>query len=116
MPTSRLSKLLQGAGVALFASATTFYVWTKHCHFVPLSPSGDPIFRSAFYGKHNPASNPTTHDVCVRKLPLFKLRPELVEDAQKGGTKLVEGFCAGVWGGFGRFALYLKFKLFTFLF
>ena len=101
MPISRLSMLLQGTGMTLFASASTFYVWTKHCHFVPLSPTTDPIFRSPYYAQYNPSANQTTHDLCVRKLPLFKLRPELVEDARDGGAKLVESFCAGVWGGFG---------------
>lgn len=45
--------------------------------------------------------NEPMHDVCMRRIPIFKLKPELIQDAQDGGTKLVEQYSAGVWGGFG---------------
>jgi len=35
----------------------------------------------------------------VRKIPLNRIKPQLLE---KEG-KLVEAFCAGVWGGLGKF-------------
>jgi hypothetical protein len=98
---SLTSKLLQGTAVTTSATIAAFFVWTKHCKFTDISPATDPIFQSAFYKKYNPSSNPTTHDLCIGKIPIFKLRPDLVEDAEKGGTKMVEAFCAGVWGGFG---------------
>jgi hypothetical protein len=98
---SLVSKLLQGSAITTSASIAAFVVWTKHCEFDDISPATDPIFQSAFYKKYNPSSNPTTHDLCIRKIPIFKLRQDLVEDAEKGGTKMVEAFCAGVWGGFG---------------
>lgn len=98
---SRTSWFLQGSAVSILTTIGWFSVWTKHSKFIDLSPATDTTFQSAFYRRYNPSSNPTTHDLCVRKIPLFKLKPELVEDAAKGGTKLVEGFCAGVWGSFG---------------
>jgi hypothetical protein len=70
---------------------------------VPLSPS-DPIFTSAAYLRNNPNRNPATQDLCVRKVPLSKIKPQLLE---KEG-KLTEAFCAGVWGGLGR--LFLLFN------
>jgi hypothetical protein len=100
---SLTSKLLQATAVTTSATIATFFVWTKHCQFTDLSPATDPIFQSAFYKRYNPGANPTAHDLCIRKIPIFKLKPELVEDAQRGGTKMVEAFCAGVWGGFGMF-------------
>ena len=89
------------------ASATVagFFVWTKHCKFEDLDIASDPTFQSTFFKKYNPSSNPVTHDLCVRRIPIFKLKPQLVEDAAQGGTKLVEAFCAGVWGGFGMLTL-----------
>ena len=101
MPTPLYSKALQGVGVSAFATTCAFFVWTKHCKFVDLSPATDPVFQSPFFRIYNPDSNPTTHDLCIRRIPLFKLKPELVKDAADGGTKMVEAFCAGVWGGFG---------------
>jgi len=73
-------------------------VWTRNSRFVPLSAT-DPIFSSAAYFQNNPNRNPATQDLCVRKVPLSKIKPQLLE---KDG-KLVEAFCAGVWGGLGMF-------------
>jgi hypothetical protein len=99
---SRLSILLQGTAVSALTTVGAFFVWTKHCRFEEMDPATDPTFQSAFYRKFNATPNPTTHDVCVRRIPIFKLKRDLVDDAAKGGTKLVESFCQGVWGGFGR--------------
>jgi hypothetical protein len=84
--------ILGGAG-----SAGAFAFWTRNSKFVPLS-STDPIFSSAAYACNNPNRNPATQDLCVRKVPLNKIKPHLLE---KEG-KLVEAFCAGVWGGLGE--------------
>ncbi|KAI1615787.1 hypothetical protein EDD37DRAFT_597121 [Exophiala viscosa] len=104
MAPSLLSRTIQGVTVTGVASVGAFYVWTKHCQMTPLdrfTPATEPLFRSEWYKKFNPLQNPTTHDECIRRIPLFKLRPELVEDAQKGGSKLVEAFSQGIWGGPG---------------
>lgn len=108
MPVSRTSKFLQGTGVSVFASIAAFVVWTKHIYWEDISPATDLIFRSNFYQKYNPSSNPALQDVCVRKIPAFKLKPELVQDAQAGGTKLVEHYCAGVWMGSGKLMQYTE--------
>jgi hypothetical protein len=104
MPTLA-SKLLQATAVTTSASVAAFFVWTKHCHLSDLGGGSatDPIFESGFYKAYNPRANPTAHDLCTRKISLFQLKPELVEDAQRSGTKMVEAFCAGIWGGFGKF-------------
>ncbi|EXJ93510.1 hypothetical protein A1O1_01902 [Capronia coronata CBS 617.96] len=104
MGPSLLSKTLQGITVTSLASVGAFFVWTKHCQFTPdsqFTPATEPLFQSTWYKKFNPNRNPTTHDECVRRLPLHKIRPELLEDARNGGTKLVEAFSQGVWGGLG---------------
>jgi hypothetical protein len=102
MPTSLRTKILtQGTAVSIGASACAFFVWTKHCKFEDLDPAKDPIFRSTFYRKFNPSNNPTTHDVCVRRLPLWQIKESLVADAENGGSALVEAFCQGLWGGLG---------------
>lgn len=49
--------------------------------------------------RQNPNRNPATQDLCQRKVPLSKIKPHLLE---KEG-KLVEAFCAGVWGGLGMY-------------
>ena len=113
MGPSLLSRTLQGTAVATLTSTGAFYVWTKHCHFVDLSSATDPIFQSAPFRTYNPSSNPTTHDLCVRKVPLTKLNTDLVRDASEGGTKLVERFCAGIWGGPGKVLSSDPFFIFT---
>jgi hypothetical protein len=71
--------------------------WTRNSKFVPLSAT-DPIFSLPAYAKNNPNRNPATQDLCVRKVPLSKIKPQLLEN----DGKLVEAFCAGVWGGLGE--------------
>ncbi|ODM15548.1 hypothetical protein SI65_09151 [Aspergillus cristatus] len=78
------------------ATLGTFFWATRDSTFVPL-PVTDHIFQSKLFSKFNPSKNPTTHDLCIRKVPLSEINPALLE--KKG--KLVEAFCAGVWSGWG---------------
>ena len=75
-----------------------FAFWTRNSKFVPIA-ADDPIFSSAAYLRNNPSKNPQTKDLCVRKVELSKIKPQLLE--KEGEGKLVEAFCAGVWGGIG---------------
>ncbi|KAK2746876.1 hypothetical protein FQN55_005362 [Onygenales sp. PD_40] len=85
------TSLLGGA-----AATGSFFYLTRDSTFVPLS-SSDYLFTSSYFRNYNPQKNPTTHDLCVKKVPLSKINPQLL--AQDG--KLVEAFCASVWGGLG---------------
>lgn len=79
------------------ATIGTFFYMTRNSAIIsPLSPN-DPLYKSSFYQKYNPLNNPATNDICVRKVPLSNIDARLLE---KDG-KLVEAFCAGVWGGLG---------------
>lgn len=91
------SKLVKTSIAGSVASVGVFWGATRNDLFQPMDTS-DPIFQSALFNKFNPNRNPTLHDVCVRQMPLDKIQPSLVEE--KG--KLVEAFCAGVWGGLGK--------------
>lgn len=114
MGPSLLSKSLQAVGVSAFASTAVFFVWTKHCRFSTpgeFNPSTDPaLFQSTWLKKFNPRGNEATYDECVRRIPLFKIRPEYLEDARRGGSGLVEAFSQGVWGGFGTFGSWLPVR------
>jgi hypothetical protein len=70
--------------------------WTRNSKFIPIS-ANDQIFTSPAYQRNNPNRNPATQDLCVRKVPLGRIKPQLLE---KEG-KLTEAFCQGVWGGLG---------------
>lgn len=89
--------LFQTTVIGGAATTGAFFFGVRNSKFVPLSAS-DAIFSSAPYNKFNPEKNPTTNDLCVRKVPLNQLKPQLLE---KEG-RLVEGFCAGVWSGLGK--------------
>ncbi|KAL3446907.1 hypothetical protein BJX65DRAFT_106734 [Aspergillus insuetus] len=78
------------------ASVGAFFWYTRNDRFVPMSAT-DPIFAHVLHQKFNPEKNPTTHDLCIRRVPLSDINPSLLE--KKG--KLVEAFCAGVWSGAG---------------
>lgn len=93
------SRLLKVTAAGSVASVGVFIGATRNDIFEPLDTS-DHIFHSTSFHKYNPNRNPTTHDLCVRRIPLDKIDPKLLE--KKG--KLVEAFCAGVWGGMGESA------------
>ncbi|KAK4140452.1 uncharacterized protein C8A04DRAFT_14931 [Dichotomopilus funicola] len=60
-------------------------------------PADDPLWQSKSFAKYNRHRNPSTQDICVKRIPLAKIRPELLE---KEGDLALE-FCRGVWGGWG---------------
>lgn len=95
---SRASYLLQGTLITTLSSLGAFHVWTKHCDVRPLDPNVEPLYKSSFFRKYNPDNNPTQHDVIIRRIPLHQLKPELLDDAQNGGSKLVEHFTGGIFG------------------
>lgn len=94
-----LSKVAKTVAYSSIAGASTFVLLTKDSKFVPL-PMTDQVFSSAAYSRYNPNKHPATQDLCVKKVPLSKIRPSLLE---KDG-KLTEAFCAGVWSGIGTVA------------
>ncbi|RAK77654.1 uncharacterized protein BO72DRAFT_447804 [Aspergillus fijiensis CBS 313.89] len=78
------------------ATLGAFFFATRNSTFVPL-PTTDPIFHTPGYQTLNPHNNPTSHDLCIRRVRLADINPSLLE--KKG--KLTEAFCAGVWSGWG---------------
>lgn len=89
------------AGVSV-AGAGTFHLVTRKCHFEPFGPeNGKSLFEHPLLRQINPWNKPVSHDSCVREVPFEKLDPTLIEDARNGGTRLIERFIAGMWGGFG---------------
>jgi hypothetical protein len=61
-------------------------------------PEDDPLWRSKSYATYNPHRNPSTQDLCLKRIPLSKIKPELL---QHEGDLALE-FCRGVWGGLGE--------------
>jgi hypothetical protein len=96
-----IRKLLRTTAYGTLGAAAGWTLWTRNSKFVAVSTE-DPIFESAAYKRTNPNRNAGLHDLCVRKVPLSKIRPELLEAQEKGEPKLVEAFCAGVWSGIGE--------------
>lgn len=92
-----LRSIVALTGYGSLATVGTFVWMTRRSPVLPLSTS-DYLYNSTFYARYNPERNPSTADVCVRKVPLSKIKPEYLE---KDG-KLVERFCAGVWSGLGE--------------
>ncbi|KAH6880792.1 hypothetical protein B0T10DRAFT_143340 [Thelonectria olida] len=87
----------------LGTSTAAAYLAAKNPVISPLPPN-DAIWSSSVYKRHNPSRNPATQDVCIRRIPIDKIRPELL---QNNGDLTVE-FCRGVWSGVG-FAVQQKY-------
>lgn len=78
-------------------SAAAFAFLTRKSEFPAVSPLAEELFKNDLYKRLNPERNEPMYDVCVRRVRLDKIRPELVADTDK----LVTTFCAGIYGGNG---------------
>nr|POF26083.1 hypothetical protein CFP56_22231 [Quercus suber] len=85
-------------GYGSLAATTGFIAWTRKCRFADVSPT-DHIYNTTLFARYNPNNAPVTQDICLRRIALDQIKPALLEKADDG--KLVEAFCAGVWGGIG---------------
>ncbi|KAF5694968.1 hypothetical protein FDENT_781 [Fusarium denticulatum] len=98
-------RLILAAKVAAAVSITgaaSFHLVTRKCYFEPFGPeNGRSLYQHPLLKQINPWNKPGSADSCVREVPFEKLNQVLLEDAKNGGTKLVERFIAGMWGGFG---------------
>ncbi|KAH6981687.1 hypothetical protein BKA56DRAFT_584303 [Ilyonectria sp. MPI-CAGE-AT-0026] len=93
---------------ALLGTSTAAAVLAARNPVISPLPANDPIWWSKPYKQRNPNRNPATQDVCIKRIPLDKIRPELLK---KDGDLTVE-FCRGLWSGLG-FTIqqkYLEYK------
>jgi hypothetical protein len=81
----------------LGTSSAAAYLAVRNPVISPLAAS-DPIWTSKLFKERNPSRNPVTQDVCIKRIPFSKIRPELL---QKDGPLALE-FCRGVWSGWGE--------------
>ncbi|KAK3647325.1 hypothetical protein LTR56_008156 [Elasticomyces elasticus] len=86
------------AGYGSLASTASWLLLTRQSTMRDI-PKSDYIFNHTLFARYNPSNNPVTQDICVRRVQLKKIKPELLEGGEDG--RLVEAFCQGVWGGLG---------------
>lgn len=84
-------------GVTVGTAAALGYLHVATSIIAPI-PLNDAIYTSSAYKKYNPHQNPATNDICVKTIPLNRIRPELL---QKEGDLALE-LCRGVWHGWGE--------------
>ncbi|KAL9110656.1 MAG: hypothetical protein Q9227_004833 [Pyrenula ochraceoflavens] len=93
---------LTSGTVTTLTVATLISVYTRKSYFTPMSSTTDAIFSSPHLTKLNPNRNPTTHDLCLRRVPLKDIKPSLLKESKsKPPEELTTAFCQGVWGGKG---------------
>lgn len=81
----------------LATAGTVGYLGTTTRLESPL-PEDDPLWRSKSFRKYNRHNNASTQDLVYKRIPLDKIKPELL---QREGDLALE-FCRGVWGGLGE--------------
>jgi hypothetical protein len=72
------------------------YLATQTTLTCPL-PRDDRLWTSPVFQKYNVHRNPPTQDIVTKRIPLDKIKPELL---QKEGDLTVD-LCRGVWSGLG---------------
>jgi hypothetical protein len=80
----------------LGTSSAAAYLAARNPVIAPLALN-DAVWTSKPYKRYNPNGNPATQDICIKRIPLDKVRPELL---QNEGDLALE-FCRGVWSGLG---------------
>lgn len=83
-------------GWSSLGAAITFAVYTRRSKIYDMD-STDYLLGNTMLARFNPYNNPMMKDVCVRKVPIEQIRPELLQE----DGKLVEAFSAGIWSGSG---------------
>lgn len=108
LPSRRASSQPATMGIIKKTFYTTVLTGTAFVGYVAGStsiirplPRDDPIWKSNPFNRYNVQNNPSTQDVCIKRVPLSKIRPELLE---KDGDLALE-FCRGVWAGWGELPL-----------
>ena len=86
-------------GWGSLGGALGYTLYTRKCNIEPLHAT-DYLFGNTIIARFNPNNNPVTHDVCKRRVPLDKIKPELLEPGRE--SELVRTFCAGIWSGWGK--------------
>lgn len=84
-------------GVTAGTAAAVGYLRLSTSIITPI-PLNDALYSSGVYKKYNPHRNAATNDICLKTIPLNRIRPELL---QKEGDLALE-FCRGVWSGWGE--------------
>ena len=102
-----LTRFVQTTTIGAGASIGGFFWYTRNCRFDPsFGPSpADSVFSLPNYKRQNPSGNPTLHDYCVQRVPLSKIKPDLLADE----GALTTEFCRGVWSGLGMSYHYYRF-------
>lgn len=89
-----LRKTLAVTGWTSLGAALAFTISTRKSTIHPV-PETDYLLSTTLFARYNPNPNPSMRDICLRRVPLDRIKPELL--AHEG--RLVEAFCGAVWSG-----------------
>ncbi|KAK8000553.1 hypothetical protein PG990_013153 [Apiospora arundinis] len=87
------------AGTAAGVGLGTSWLVASTTLITPI-PRDDPLWKSPTLKKLNHLENPVLADICIKRIPLSKIRPELLQDE----SKLTTEFARGVWSGHLKFS------------
>lgn len=97
----RLSTVVGAAVVTGIGGWGTFWFSTRHAVFRPLLDD-DPLVQSHFHQAFNPHHNQALSDIYSSTIRVEDLDPKLVDDFRNGGSKLIERYCQGIFGRWGK--------------
>lgn len=100
-----IATLSIGAASASTLGAAVYWLATRKQKFHELNDPNDGLLRSQFYARYNPHGNEDLSDIYEARIPVSEIRPDLISDFRRGGSKLVERYCSGLLGGWGTLTL-----------
>lgn len=69
----------------------------------PFDHAKDSLAQSAFSKAINPYQNESLSDIHVARVPLSELPSDLLKNHEQSGSRLIETYCAGLLGGWGKY-------------
>lgn len=101
---ARAFRQLSATALGATVLGTGLYQYaTQGQKLYPFDHAKDSLAQSAFSKAINPFQNESLSDIHVARVPLSELPSDLLKDHEQGGSRLIETYCAGLLGGWGKY-------------
>lgn len=108
--TRAIASIAVCSAAATTAGAASYWFATRKQKFHELNDPNDGLLNSKLYKAFNPHENEDLSDIYEARIPLSEVRPDLISDFKRGGSKLVERYSSGLLGGWGTLKFCVSFQ------
>lgn len=99
---SLLRPILSATAGGLTAGFVSYRIATHGQTFQAFDENTDPLAQGRFGQTFNPYKNQTLSDIYVARVPLEQIDSSLLHNTSEDSSRLIEGYAAGLFGGWGK--------------